>query len=91
MSVGKNDIASNISSSAKISKETSKNILNSFINLVKKNTKNKTIKISGFGSFYYRKTPERLGRNPKTKEEFLISKRTKLFYTPSNKIKEQIN
>ena len=28
-----------------------------------------TVKISGFGSFYKKVTPARVGRNPKTKEE----------------------
>jgi nucleoid DNA-binding protein len=36
-------------------------------------------------------TPQRLGRNPITKEEFIISKRRKLYFKSSNKVKDLIN
>ena len=36
-------------------------------------------------------TPERIGRNPKTKEEFVIKARKKIFLRPSKEIKNAIN
>jgi nucleoid DNA-binding protein len=36
-------------------------------------------------------TPERMGRNPKTGEEHVISERVKLNFIVSNKVKEQLN
>jgi len=91
MSFGKKDIIVNISSKAQMSKDNSKNLLEVFLDIIKSQTKSKSIKISKFGSFIYRITPERIGRNPKSKEEFLISKRQKLVFKTSTKIKELIN
>ena len=91
MSFGKKDICNNISSKAFISKDNSKEFLKTFLNLVTSQSKSKIVKISNFGTFYTKNTPQRFGRNPKTKEEFIISKRSKLFFKPSNKIRSIIN
>ena len=91
MSFGKKDICNNISSKALISKDTSKEFFTNFLNIVTSQSKYKIVKISNFGTFYTKNTPQRLGRNPKTKEEFIISKRSKLFFKPSNKIRSIIN
>ena len=91
MSFGKKDISNNISSKALISKEDSKEFFTNFLNLVTSKSKSRIVKISNFGTFYTKNTPQRLGRNPKTKEEFIISKRSKLFFKPSNKIRSIIN
>jgi len=91
MSFGKKDICNNISSKALISKDKSKEFLRNFLNLVTSKSKSKKVKISNFGTFYTKNTPQRFGRNPKTKEEFVISKRSKLFFKPSNKIRSIIN
>ena len=91
MSFGKKDICINISSKALIPKDKSKEFLTNFLNLVTSKSKSRIVKISNFGTFYTKNTPQRLGRNPKTKEEFIISKRSKLFFKPSNKIRSIIN
>jgi integration host factor subunit alpha len=91
MSFGKKDICNNISSKALISKDDSKKFFTNFLNLVSSKSKSRIVKISNFGTFYTKNTPQRLGRNPKTKEEFVISKRSKLFFKPSNKIRGIIN
>ena len=91
MSFGKQDICKDISSKALISKDNSKEFFTNFLNLVTSKSKSKIVKISNFGTFYTKNTPQRLGRNPKTKEEFIISKRSKLFFKPSNKIRSIIN
>ena len=91
MSFGKKDICNNISSKALISKDKSKEFLRNFLNLVTSKSKSRKVKISNFGTFYTKNTPQRFGRNPKTKEEFVISKRSKLFFKPSNKIRSIIN
>ena len=91
MSFGKKDICNNISSKAQISSDESKNFLKKFINNVSVNSKTKNVKISNFGTFHFKDTPQRLGRNPKTKEEFVISKRSKLFFKASNKVRNIIN
>ena len=91
MSFGKKDICINISSKALIPKDKSKDFFETFLNLVSSKSKSKVVKISNFGTFYTKNTPQRLGRNPKTKEEFIITKRSKLFFKPSNKIRSIIN
>jgi len=92
MSFGKKDICNNISSKALISKDISKDFFTNFLNLVASKSKSsRVVKISNFGTFFTKNTPQRLGRNPKTKEEFIISKRSKLFFKPSNKIRSIIS
>ena len=91
MSISKRDIANNISQKTLLSKQKSKQLLDNFIQVVVSSSFSTQIKISGFGTFIRKKTPSRIGRNPKTGEEFQISKRTKLNLVLSNKIKEKIN
>tara|TARA_B110000003_G_scaffold141543_1_gene143002 strand:+ start:176 stop:451 length:276 start_codon:yes stop_codon:yes gene_type:complete len=91
MSFTKSDIAKNIAIKTSISNQTAKQLLDKFIQVVVSVSNKKKVKISGFGTFAIKKTPRRIGRNPKTGEEFKISERSKLNLTLSNKIKERIN
>ena len=91
MSISKKNISVNISSKIEIPLKLSSSILDAFIDLIKRNSKDKVIKISQFGSFHYKKSPERAGRNPSTKESFVITKRKKLSFKSSNKIKNFLN
>ena len=91
MSLGKKDIVKNISYKAQISKKNSQKLLNQFIQIILSKTQDSSVKISNFGTFYYHKSPKRIGRNPKTKEEFPIKERYKLTLHVSNKIKKLIN
>ena len=54
-------------------------------------SKKSNVKLSNFGTFSYKLTPERIGRNPKTKKEFIIKEQNKFSFSPSNKIKKLIN
>ena len=91
MSYTKSDIAKNIANKTSISNQKAKQLLDRFIQVVVSGSKKQQVKISGFGTFIKRETPSIIGRNPKTCEEFEISKRTKLNLILSNKIKEKIN
>ena len=91
MSLGKKDIVKNISTKANISNDNSKKFLDKFLEILSNKVIRHNVKISKFGVFYNRTTPKRIGRNPKTKEEFLIPKRNKFSFSPSNKIKDYIN
>ena len=53
--------------------------------------KNNKVKITKFGTFSIRLKKSRLGRNPKTKEEKIISERKVLLFKPSKEFKEFIN
>ena len=90
MGFGKKDIVKNISSKALITSKSSSLVLESFLSLIKQNKRYK-IKISKFGTFYLHKTPSRIGRNPKTKEEFKIPASEKLAFKASNIVKSNLN
>ena len=91
MSLGKKDISKNISTKAHFSLNESENFLNSFLKLLKDKGRNNIIKISKFGTFEKKITPQRIGRNPKTKEEFLINKRSKFTFKSSNNVTSFLN
>ena len=91
MGFGKKYISNNIAAKAHISRSESSKLLDNFLSIIKNTCHDKNIKISNFGTFYRKKTPSRMGRNPKTREEFFISQRVKLFFKPSSKIKSLFN
>ena len=91
MSLGKKDISKNISTKAHFSLNDSEIFLNSFLKILKDKGLTNIIKISNFGTFEKKITPQRIGRNPKTKEEFIINKRSKLTFKSSNNVKSFLN
>jgi nucleoid DNA-binding protein len=88
--LGKKDIVNNISSKTLLSSKDSSKFLESFLGILK-NHINKNIKLSNFGSFILTNTPKRIGRNPKTKEEYEIRARKKISFKASNQIKSLLN
>jgi len=91
MSIIKKDISNNIIKDVNISRKDSIEILDSILELIKDNGKSKHVKISGFGSFNYKRTPARNGRNPKTNEFFEIKSFKRLIFKPSISLKKKIN
>ena len=87
----KNNLIKNIVIKSLVSADEASDILESFLLLIKGEAKIKSVKLSSFGSFSFKKTPKRLGRNPKTKDLYIIPVLNKLNFKPSNKIKENIN
>ena len=74
------------------SKKISENLLEDILSLIVQNLKKyKKLKISSFGTFSIRSKKSRLGRNPKTKEKKLISKRNVVLFKPSKDFKNYIN
>ena len=49
------------------------------------------IKIKNFGNFVKKTKSERIGRNPKTKERKIISKRNVVIFKPSINFKKKLN
>jgi DNA-binding protein HU-beta len=90
LGLGKKDIIKNISTKALFSSKTSSTFLKVFIKIIKDN-KEKKVKLSNFGTYYLHKSPKRLGRNPKTKEEFEIKATKKLKFKASSKVKSILN
>lgn len=91
MSITKKDIAKEITKNAEINFADSQKILDAVINFIKYNSKKQSVKIQNFGTFFYKLTLQRIGRNPKTKESYIISPRKKLIFKPSNSIKKILN
>ena len=91
MSLKKSDIAKKITSKISIKNSLSKDIVDSFIEIIKSESVFSDVKIANFGTFNNKVTPERIGRNPKTGKEHIISERVKLNFIVSNKVKEQLN
>lgn len=48
------------------------------------------VKLSGFGSFFVRQKSERIGRNPRTREEVPIAARRVVTFRPSAALRERI-
>ena len=90
MSITKKVLAQNISQKLGLSQKDSLFFVNSFFKVLTDN-RNTIININKFGTFSYKKTPERIGRNPKTLQEFIIKSRQRLIFKPSDRIKKTIN
>ena len=74
------------------SKNISSTIIDDFFkSLVSELVKLNKIKISSFGTFEVINKKERLGRNPKTKVEVMISARKVVKFKPSVSIKNRLN
>ena len=91
MSLKKSDIAKNISSKVSISESASKELVSSFIDIIKLKSNEADVKVANFGTFANKVTPQRVGRNPKTGKEHAISERVKLNFIVSNRVKELLN
>ena len=74
------------------SKNISENLLDDFLSMIIENLKiEKKIKISKFGTFSIRSKKSRIGRNPLTKENKVISGRNVVLFKPSNEFKDLVN
>ena len=91
MSITKKNIIKNLSKETAISIADATILLESFLLLVKKHAKTNKVKLSSFGSFCFKKTPKRIGRNPKTSDSYIIPILNKLNFKPSNILKDKIN
>jgi len=89
-SVTKKDLAKVISKRLGLSQKDSLFFVSEFFGFISKDY-DKRINIQRFGTFLERKTPKRVGRNPKTKEEFIIKERQKISFVPSSDLKRSIN
>jgi len=88
----KKEIVNSIYMQIGFSKTISENILEDIFQIILKNIiSEKKVKISKFGTFILRKKKERKGRNPKTREEKIISERNVILFKPSKELKEYIN
>ena len=88
----KKEIVNSIYMQIGFSKKISENLLEDVFQILLKNIiMKKKVKIAKFGTFILRKKNQRVGRNPKTKEEKIISERNVILFRPSKDLKQYIN
>ncbi len=88
----KKDLVNLIYMQIGFSKQISENLIDDFFQIVIENlNKEKSLKLSNFGTFSIRQKKSRLGRNPKTKKEAIISQRNVVLFKASKEFKEFIN
>jgi len=88
----KKDLVNLIYMQIGFSKKISENLIDDFFQTIIYNLKKeKILKLSKFGTFTIRQKKSRLGRNPKTKEEKIISERNVVLFKPSKDFKEFVN
>ncbi len=85
------DLIKNLSLKTGYSNNFSKKLINDLIDVLAINIKIGDLSLKNIGTFKTIQKKERLGRNPRTKEEFKISKRKSIIFKASKKITEKIN
>ena len=88
----KKDLVNIIYMQVGFSKQISEYLIDEFFTLITLNLKKeKKLKLTKFGTFFIKLKKSRIGRNPKTKEDKIISERNVVLFKPSKEFKEFIN
>ena len=88
----KKDLVNLIYMQIGFSKQISEHLVDEFFSLIILNLKKeKKLKLTKFGTFLIKSKKSRIGRNPKTKEDKIISGRNVVLFKPSKEFKEFIN
>ena len=88
----KKEIVNSIYMQLGFSKKLIENLLEDIFEVLFDSIKQKgKVKISNFGTFILRHKKSRIGRNPKTKKETLISERNVILFKQSKYLKNKIN
>ena len=88
----KKDLVNQVYMQIGFSKQTSEYLIEEFFSLIISNLKKDgKIKFSKFGTFLVREKKSRIGRNPKTKVEKLISERKVILFRPSKEFRNYVN
>ena len=92
MNLTKKELSAILKKELKLSVDTSDSLVDEFFQAIKINLRSqKNIKLSGFGSFEIFITKERMGRNPKSMENFKIPSQKKVRFSPTAKAKYFLN
>ena len=88
----KKDLINSVYMQIGFSKNISENLIDDFLITITENLKNeKKLKLSKFGTFSIRSKKSRIGRNPKTKEQKIISDRDVVLFKASKEFKDLVN
>ena len=90
MSITKKVLAQNISQKLGLSQKDSLFFVNSFFRALTDN-RNSIININKFGTFSYKKTPERIGRNPKTGTPVAFRGKYVPHFKPGKELRDRVN
>ena len=88
----KKDLINSVYMQIGFSKNISENLIDDFLSTIVESIKNqKKLKLSKFGTFTVRNKKSRIGRNPLTKEQKIISDRNVVLFKPSKEFKNLVN
>ncbi len=87
----KNDFVQSLKNKIGLSSNLSEKIINDFIQILVENIASGSLNLKNIGSFKIKKKNQRLGRNPKTKKEYIISSRFSVIFTPSSRLTKSLN
>ena len=85
------DLINNLKKQKGFSAQYSKKILNDFLDILKLKISNNNLNLKNIGSFRLINKKSRIGRNPKTKENFIIKARKTVSFKSSNSLLKKIN
>ena len=92
INVTRDDIAEFINYQFGLTKRDCNEFVNELIESIIVGLQNeKSVKIHNFGTFRLKNKKERIGRNPKTKENVMIPSRNVITFIPSKKILTNLN
>ena len=89
--ITKNDFSKYLSDKTGFPVSLSKKIVDDLIIIFTEMIKNNDLVLKNIGTFKLSNKSERIGRNPKTKEEFLISKRKSIRFIVSKNLSKVLN
>ena len=89
--ITKKEIAVSLSQNTGFPLSFSKKLVNNLLNIMCEQLKKNNLIIKNIGSFKLIEKNERIGRNPKTKEEIIISKRKSISFLSSKNLTNYLN
>ena len=89
--ITKKEIAESLSQNTGFPLSFSKKLVNNLLNIMCEQLKRNNLIIKNIGSFKLIEKNERIGRNPKTKEEIIISKRKSISFLSSKNLTNYLN
>ena len=92
MNLTKKHLSEKLKKELKLSVDISDSLVDEFFQAIKMTLRSqKNLKLSGFGSFETYVTKERMGRNPKSMENYNIPSQNKVRFSPTSKAKYFLN
>tara|TARA_Y100001958_G_scaffold157235_1_gene151795 strand:- start:124 stop:411 length:288 start_codon:yes stop_codon:yes gene_type:complete len=89
--ITKREISESLSQRTGFPLSLSKKLVTNLLNIMSDQIKKDNLIIKNLGSFNLIVKNERIGRNPKTKEEFIINKRKTISFSSSKNLTDYLN